>query len=243
MKSIRHILVISDPTVAGTPAISKATILAEKLGAKLELANDVKGTTADLIVKDTRHHSILERTVLTNDDWELIRHSPVPVLLAKERPWPSKPRVVAAVDPDRVNNKPRALDIEILEQASALATQLGGELHVLHAYLPASIVAAATAGESPVMPYVTTEELELERESKRKELAALASKYVDDAHAHLELGGPGQVVPQVAEQLHADIVVMGAVARSGLKRVFSGSTAEDVLEALPCDELVVHHET
>src|SRR5262249_10957007 len=153
---------------------------------------------------------------------------------AKPRPWSPKPQIIAAVDPDHVNNKPKALDVEILEQASNLATKLGGELHALHAYLPASIIAAATAGESPVMPYVTTEELELERESKRKELAALAAKYVDDAHAHLELGGPGQIVPDAAQKLHADIVVMGAVARSALKRVFTGSTAEDVLEALPC---------
>jgi len=32
---------------------------------------------------------------------------------------------------------------------------------------------------------------------------------------------------------------MGALARSGLKRVFIGNTAERVLSALPCDVLVV----
>jgi nucleotide-binding universal stress UspA family protein len=32
---------------------------------------------------------------------------------------------------------------------------------------------------------------------------------------------------------------MGAIARSGLKRIFIGSTAEDVLERLPCDALIV----
>jgi universal stress protein E len=32
---------------------------------------------------------------------------------------------------------------------------------------------------------------------------------------------------------------MGAVSRSGLKRVFIGNTAERVLDALPCDVLVV----
>src|SRR5690349_15774509 len=119
MKAILHILVIADPAVAGKPAVTKANILAQKVGAKLELvqgesssalAERVRGTNADLIVKDTHHHSLLERTVLANDDWELIRHSRVPVLLAKARPWSSKPRIVAAVDPDRVNAKPRALD-------------------------------------------------------------------------------------------------------------------------------------
>ena len=37
----------------------------------------------------------------------------------------------------------------------------------------------------------------------------------------------------------ADLVVMGAVSRSGLKRLALGSTAERVLDFLPCDVLVV----
>ena len=46
-------------------------------------------------------------------------------------------------------------------------------------------------------------------------------------------------IPAVAQKLGADLVVMGAVARSGLKRVFIGNTAERVLGALPCDVLVI----
>jgi len=34
-------------------------------------------------------------------------------------------------------------------------------------------------------------------------------------------------------------VVMGALSRSGLKRLFIGNTAEAVLDALPCDVLIV----
>jgi universal stress protein E len=55
----------------------------------------------------------------------------------------------------------------------------------------------------------------------------------------LELGGPAQVLPRAAESLHADVLTMGAIARSGLKRIFIGSTAEDVLDRLPCDALIV----
>jgi universal stress protein E len=43
----------------------------------------------------------------------------------------------------------------------------------------------------------------------------------------------------MAGALQADVVAMGAISRSGLKRVFIGSTAEDVLEHLPCDALIV----
>ena len=37
----------------------------------------------------------------------------------------------------------------------------------------------------------------------------------------------------------ADFVVMGAVSRTRLQEIFIGSTAERVLDRLPCDVLVV----
>jgi universal stress protein E len=46
-------------------------------------------------------------------------------------------------------------------------------------------------------------------------------------------------IPETAREVGADIVVMGAVSRSGLRRVFIGNTAERVLNQLRCDVLVV----
>jgi universal stress protein E len=56
---------------------------------------------------------------------------------------------------------------------------------------------------------------------------------------HLHEGHPAVGIPRMARKLGADVVVMGAVSRSGLKRLFIGNTAERVLESLPCDVLVV----
>jgi nucleotide-binding universal stress UspA family protein len=43
----------------------------------------------------------------------------------------------------------------------------------------------------------------------------------------------------VVKRTKAGIVVMGAVSRSGLRRIFIGNTAETVLDRLSCDLLVV----
>lgn len=197
-------------------------------------------TTADLIVKDTHHHSLVRRTFLTNTDWHLIRNCSVPLLLAKQTPWHDAPKIMAAIDPGHANDKPEALDHRILEHAAAVAHRLNGELHVLHAYLPLAIVAAATTATPPMALSVSEADLQAEAQSKRTQVTALASDYaVDPRNIHLELGGPGDVLPRVATALPADLVVMGAISRSGLKRVFIGSTAEDVLERLPCDALIV----
>jgi universal stress protein E len=46
-------------------------------------------------------------------------------------------------------------------------------------------------------------------------------------------------LPALAKDLGALVVVMGAVARNPLKRLFIGSTAERTLGQLPCDMLIV----
>jgi len=204
------------------------------------LLDRAKRTTADLIVKDTHHHSLAQRTFLTNTDWELIRGSPIPLLLTKNNPWRASPRVLAAVDPSHVNDKPESLDQEILDHARLLAQRLGGELHAAHAYVPLTIAATADAVLAPMATTLDPVVFELEEKQRRSRLEALAEPYmIDAASLHLELGVASEVLPSLSLQLNADILVMGAVTRRGLARIFIGSTAERVLERLPCDVLVV----
>lgn len=203
------------------------------------LIDRAKRTTAELVIKDTHHHTLAQRTFLTNTDWQLIRGCPVPLLLVKEKPWAAAPRIVAAVDPGHVNDKPLFLDNCILDQAAAFAKKLGGELHALHSYIPTAIIAGAPA-MPPMVATVSAADLAREEEAKLKEVSAVVSDYgVTRANIHIEVGGPAEVLPRMAKVLAADVVAMGAISRSGLKRVFIGSTAEDVLERLPCDALIV----
>lgn len=202
------------------------------------LLDRTRKTTADMVVKDTHHHALARRTFLTNTDWHLIRGCPVALLLVKSTPWAKTPRIVAAVDPGHVNDKPAMLDRCILDQASAFSRILRGELHAVHAYVPMSIV--ATAAAAPLVAPIGTQELERDRDAKLKEVGALTSDYgVAAERIHLEIGGPADVLPRIAHAIQADILALGAISRSGMKRAFIGSTAEDVLERLPCDALVV----
>jgi universal stress protein E len=101
------------------------------------------------------------------------------------------------------------------------------------------LVATATS-IPPMVAAVSPEAIAYEREIRFKEVAALVAEYkVNAANIHLEMGGPAEMLPRCAAQLNADVVAMGAISRSGIKRVFVGSTAEDVLERLPCDALIV----
>ena len=44
------------------------------------LVDRVKRTSAELVINDTHRHTLAQRTLLTNTDWEVIRGCPVPLL-------------------------------------------------------------------------------------------------------------------------------------------------------------------
>lgn len=53
-------------------------------------------------------------------------------------------------------------------------------------------------------------------------------------------GYPKSVILEMAEQMKADVVVMGSHARHGLDRILLGSTTVAVLNNAKCDVLAVH---
>jgi universal stress protein E len=81
-------------------------------------------------------------------------------------------------------------------------------------------------------------------EAERKRIAGQLADIVGPHHlpaqrVYLEQGAAAEVLPRMADQLNAALVVMGAVSRSRLQEVFLGSTAERVLDRIGCDVLVV----
>ncbi len=195
---------------------------------------------ADIVIKDTHHHSAVERALLTNTDWNLIRTCPMPLWLVKPNNTSENPTIVAAIDPMNQHDKPAALDDEILHLSKLLGDKLGGQVHAFHSYDPRIAVATATANAYiPVsLPF---DEIEKQmHEDHQKRFSEITSFHgLADDHAHLIAGLTHEELPAIANSLKADVVVMGAVARNRWKRLFIGATAERTLEHLPCDLLIV----
>ena len=195
---------------------------------------------ADIVFKDTHHHSAVTRALLTNTDWNLIRTCPVPLWLVKPREVSSKPVFVAAIDPMNQHDKPAALDDEILHISKTLGGAVAGDVHAFHSYDPRIAVATATANAYiPVsLPFDEIEQQMHEDHQKRfDEITSFHG--LDNSKTHLVAGLTHEELPETAEALGADVVVMGAVARNRWQRLFIGATAERTLEHLPCDLLIV----
>ncbi len=191
---------------------------------------------ADLIVVDAHGHHRAP-AVLRVTDWELLRHSPVPVLLVKNSRKYARPAIVAAVDPQHSFSKPTGLDASIVEAGTAFEALLNGKLHAVHCYVP--IPAASMSAENFSVDLGSTMQRLAEKQARSGMDRLLRKSAIPRARQHVVPKHPLDAIPQLVRNTKAGIAVMGAVSRSGLKRIFIGNTAERVLDDLTCDLLVV----
>jgi universal stress protein E len=195
---------------------------------------------ADVVIKDTHYHSALRRSIFSNTDWSLIRACAATLWLVKPRPPGQRPCFIAAVDPLHERDKPADLDKIILSTAIELATSLGGEVHAFHAFDVSAAMAVSTDSMAMPVALPVNELADAMRADHTTAVERLCKTYgISPQRIHVEQGSTRQRLLELTDQLRADAVVIGAISRSGLKGLFLGNTAEDILDRLHCDLVIV----
>lgn len=198
-----------------------------------------RASGADLIVIESRPHSEIARALLSQTDYELIRHSDLPVLIVKGSGRWRRPRVLAALDPFHSHDKPASLDAKLIAAGQTMVRALKGTLHVAHIWWPLAESIPGAPIESGVLAVTPADVATYERALRRSFYRAVRRYGLRSKNRHLRRGDPGAELPALARSLKASVLVMGAVSRSGLKRLLIGETAERVLDRLHCDVLIV----
>lgn len=193
-----------------------------------------------MLIAESQRHSRLARPFLTNTDWELIRKCPCPVWLSKSARSRPDGAVLAALDPLHAHAKPAALDGLILQHALQVAQGRRARVFACHAY---SLPAPVPVTDGIVEAYwigMSDEEIERYKSMVGERLTRLAAAHeISAKNTLLVQGDPASALPRLAKKHRASVVVMGAVSRSALARIFIGQTAERVIDALDCDVLIV----
>jgi universal stress protein E len=191
---------------------------------------------ADLIVVQRYGAKHTAPALMQLTDWELVKISPVPLLLVKNpRPY-RHPSVLAAVDPSHRFGKTLELDRSILRASSALSQGLGGKLHAVHAYH-----ALPLFGISPTatVDLIDTMVRQARRAASARFERTLRTVRITKSRRYLVPARPVEAIAEMASRHRIAIVVMGALSRSGLSRLLIGNTAERILDELTCDILVI----
>lgn len=198
-----------------------------------EIAKQVLRSKHDLVVKDA---SLDDGGFLNTADQRLLRRCPGPVWI--ERPGdPQSPlKVLAAINAVPGDDAHAALNHNVLDVTERLRPD---ELHIVHAWKAegeALLRAGSHISASEIDLYV--KEAQAQARSNFQESLNLRPDLAN-AKPHLIKGNSDEVIIQLAETLHPSLIVLGTVARHGMKGLLIGNTAETVLRKAKCSILAV----
>ena len=199
----------------------------------------------DLLVKNTHQHKSLAKFFFTPTDWQLLKSSAFPVLLVKNRQWPSDAKIFTALDPSHRLSKSSELDQRILDAGNDVAQRMKGSLHACHCFDPTgweilleSGAVAGTWGDVFIADADTNaaDVMQKLQQQHQEQLAAECKDIIKDSdNLHLISGMVEDALPEFLEDNNAGMLVLGTTYRTGLL----GSTAEKLLDRVECDVLAI----
>ncbi|HKK99774.1 MAG TPA: universal stress protein [Desulfotignum sp.] len=214
----------------------------------LEVIRMVLSQSFDLVVKPAEDPDWMDR-LFGSDDMHLLRKCPCPVWLIKPSENTRFKTVLAAVDIDLLNPLPINQDLNrtILELAGSIALADNASLHLAHAWdasAEQTFLAQKGMSAESFDAYIGKKKrmhknglsnlgIALQEWSK-----TIAHKTIDP-QLHLIQGPAKKMLPQLANDLSADLVVMGTIAHTGISGFIIGNTAEAVFYQLICSVLAV----
>lgn len=154
---------------------------------------------------------------LANSDRHLIRHLRSALLLVKHDPEEDIEKVAVAVDFNTDDDDHVALN----EAVMALGKRIRGESESIELHC----ISAYPRSDKFVHPPDVAKTLDIDR-----------------SQAHVREGSAASVIPEVANEIDADLVVIGNVGRRGVPGVALGNTAEKILTDLHADVVVLVQE-
>jgi nucleotide-binding universal stress UspA family protein len=202
------------------------------------LVREVERGGYDLLIVTAPRGGIVGSTFSTAG--RLVRECPCPVLFVRASRRRRSPRILVGVDVHALrDSEVDALTERLLTSALWFAEQIGGEVHVLHAWqsygdgpmrwagVPSAAIARYHAGAKK------------EAYDELKKVIAPFSQRIAMSHVQVTIGDPRKVIAPYATEKGIDLLVIGTVARSGIAGRILGNTAEVLLARLPCSMLVI----
>ncbi|QYK05885.1 universal stress protein [Shewanella zhangzhouensis] len=163
------------------------------------------------------------------EDWQLIRHTKVPLMLLTANPLARGRLVLMAVDLDATSADKQLLNRLVLEQGQHLASALNLPLHL------ACVVRVPRVLRE--LDIITPHEILIAAHEKHRD--TLAQFGLPPEQVHLVVGDPAQCLYQLSSSLKAQYLVMGARQREGIFGASIGSTAEQLVHKLRCNLLIL----
>jgi len=189
----------------------------------------------DIVIKGTHQHDKLKSVIFTPTDWHILRKCPCPVLLVKEHLWPDNGNIVAALNIGSDEEEHNSLNEKITAEAKQLTKVMNANLHLVNSYPGTPVNIAIEIPEFNASDY--NRSMFKHHENAMQEHAQAFN--IAKENTHIKEGLPEDVIQSIANELDAELVILGTVGRTGLSAALIGNTAEHVIDRLNCDVLAL----
>lgn len=185
---------------------------------------------ADLILKSSQKKT---PGAQSTSDIDLLRKASCAVLLVRDpAPWVHQ-RILAAITPDSNDSGHDLLNNQIITEAHRLAHATQSTVHCVTALeKQLQIVDMFILLADNQLP----DEVEIHSNEEH-----ISQRFgVPAEQIHIYQGNPREVILQAIDELRVDTLIIGTVARHGVKAALIGNTAEKLLGVIDTDILVVN---
>jgi nucleotide-binding universal stress UspA family protein len=206
----------------------------------VEIIREVLRNEHDLVMVTAEGWGVLREKLFGSTTMHLMRKCPCPVWVIKPSPSEWHTRILAAVDPNPLDEERHALNIKIMDLATSLARRQQSELVVVHTWtfpVEGALRSAQSVRSSEVERWVRDT-----RDKHRRWLAGLLQPHALEDLKHqvyMLKGEAGRLIPELAVEKEVELIVMGTVSRTGVAGLFIGNTAEKILRRVDCSVLAV----
>ena len=208
--------------VSGVPYTTQVTWNKEWVDSTIRA---VEKSGCNLVIKSSFHHSKARRFFSTTSDYELMHRCACPILFThQEQEWKTD-RMLACLDLVSADPQHMRLNNVIIRDAQAFANIVGMDLYVACAYTEA----------------IDSEHLPLETHGHDVTRAQLGELYeVKPERVLLRQGNTVETLKAICDEIDPSIVIIGTLARTGIKGKLIGNTAEKLIDIVDADLLTVN---
>lgn len=190
------------------------------------ILQEIQQNTPDLVILGTHGRTGFERVILGSVAEKIVRHSPAPVWIARNRAhWPLQ-RILIPIDFSEFGE-------ETLQLAQALTQKTSTAVDLVHVISLAEVVhyPSSITDRAFSMDPKFFENLE---KRARENLQKMIDSSSLSLNPHVLTGSPGAEICRLAQELKADLVLIPTHGRSGIRHLLIGSVAEQVIRYASC---------
>ena len=213
------------------------------------LLQKIESAEPDVLLTTAQDHDYLIG-ISRNRDWDLIRKSPCHVWFVREGSGDIEQLLTAIGGVAGSDQMITPQDYDVFAVAQSLAATLGADNTAVHAWqVPRGVEAylayqpdmgtLGTPGARAINDVAEERRKRAQKEHGQAIRDFAAAFEIEVSDMQLEAGHPAQVLPDVAEKVSADLLVMGARDLSRWERAIDSVAAEPVLSRTESDVLIV----